>query len=185
MQFVFRIELKNVTEPKVWRRLSVPAGISFARFHLVIQAAFGWHNCHLYSFSQKGYGSPFFIGVPSPMDGTQTKDAKKIKLQQIFSEPKQKLVYIYDFGDDWLHTITLEKIVEGHALNATLIKGIGACPPEDCGGPWGYKELKLKVTDPKHPEYGEMVEWLGLEPGDLWDATALDFESTAKLVASV
>jgi hypothetical protein len=184
MQFIFKIQLKNVIEPKVWRRVSVPANFSFARFHLVIQAAFGWGNYHLYQFSEKGYGSFPIISPPSEWDDGDTKDAKKIKLSQIFKELKQKYTYIYDFGDDWLHIITLEKILEEPALKAILIKGEGTCPPEDCGGPWGYAKLKEILSNPKDPEYAEWKEWLGLSKNQKWDTEAFDLEETGRMVGA-
>jgi len=185
MQFVFKIQLKNVIEPKVWRRIIVPANFTFARLHLVIQAAFGWENDHLYQFSEKGYASFPQICQPSDWSDGDTIDAKKIKLNKIFTVPKQKYIYIYDFGDDWFHIITLEKITEDTSLKATLVKGEGACPPEDCGGPWGYADLKGILSNPKDPEHAERKEWLGLTKRQKWDADAFDLEAAAKRVAAV
>ena len=71
--------------------------------------------------------------------------------------------YTYDFGDDWEHAITIEKTLpaaEGTTY-PTCVAGKRACPPEDCGGPWGYQELLEIIADPAHPERAERLEWLG------------------------
>jgi hypothetical protein len=41
------------------------------------------------------------------------------------------------------------------------IAGENACPPEDCGGIYGYYDVLAAVKDPKHPEHKEWLEWLG------------------------
>lgn len=97
---------------------------------------------------------------------------------------KQKYTYIYDFGDDWMHKITLEKITEEVHKNADCIDGEGACPPEDCGGPWGYAELKEKLSDAKHSEYTEIREWMGLDEDETWDATAFDLATAQQMIKS-
>jgi hypothetical protein len=63
-----------------------------------------------------------------------------------------------------------------------LLKGEGACPPEDCGGSWGYEALKETLADKMHPEHKEMKEWLGMRPKDNWDAAAFDIEARQKII---
>jgi len=66
-------------------------------------------------------------------------------------------------GDYWDHKIQLEKIIPREkGINYPIcIKGKRACPPEDCGGVWGYEELLEIIKDPDHEEYEEMIEWVG------------------------
>jgi hypothetical protein len=190
MAFQFKIQLKNISNPTVWRRLLLSEQFSFMRLHYVIQAAFGWENYHLFQFSPKGYSSSSTIGIPYEEENfgfgnEKTLDADKVKLSDIFSVLKQKYTYIYDFGDDWIHTITLEKITEEKVLRASLLAGKGVCPPEDCGGPWGYANLLNVLQDTSHPEHFEMKEWMGLDVREQWDVNNFDFERTKKLVAKV
>jgi len=103
-------------------------------------------------------------------------NALKTKLNKVFTHEKQSFTYIYDFGDDWTHKIVLEKLVPGELLNPVCLDGKGACPPEDCGGAWGYEELKLTMANPSHEEYKEMKEWLGLEDEEEWDAGEFDLD---------
>lgn len=190
MTFQFKIQLKNISDPPVWRRLVVPGQFTFLRLHMTIQAAFGWENYHLFQFSPKGYASFPIIALPLEDDDIHFRsepkqDASKIKLSEIFTHPKQTFTYIYDFGDDWKHLITLEKISDTKLLRAECLAGQGACPPEDCGGPWGYANLIEVLSNPKHPEHRETKEWLGLGPKDKWNEEEFDLEATIKKVRKV
>lgn len=192
MTFQFKIQLQNVTKPAVWRQVLVPSEITFDQFHYIIQDAFGWENEHMYAFSPLGYGSNPMIEINPENDAndffsspsrnpTQSMDAAKTKLSSIFKKEGQTYVYIYDFGDDWIHKITLEKIDEtDNSSSATLLNGKGACPPEDCGGPWGYEELKEAIIANKsNPDRSEILEWLGLDPDEEWDPQEYNFAEEA------
>jgi Plasmid pRiA4b ORF-3-like protein len=175
----------EVENPAVWRRVIVPGRYTFFRFHRVIQAAFGWENAHLFQFSPKGWGSEPAIGLLLEDDEMNTQDCKKIKLSQIFSKPQQSYTYIYDFGDNWLHRILLEKVIDENLERAVLVEGEGVCPPEDCGGVWGYEELKAVMADCGHEEHESMKEWLGLGPDERWNAGAFDLKRAQEAVNKV
>jgi hypothetical protein len=188
MTFHFKIQLQHISKPPVWRKVAVPAQFNFLKFHEVIQAAFGWENYHLFEFSAGGFGGDFRISMPDPMgwdEEGELKEAKKIKLSDVFKEEGEKYTYTYDFGDSWEHLITLEKIADEKTIKADCLAGKGACPPEDCGGPWGYAELKETLADPKHPEHEEMKEWAGLEEDEEWDSAAFDLEEAQAMVRLV
>jgi hypothetical protein len=187
MALQFRIQLKNVQKPPVWRKVIVPKHFTFEQFHLVIQEAFGWGNYHLYQFSPTGYGSYPVIAKPSEDDWEKPdKNAAIAKLSSVFKTENQKYTYIYDFGDDWIHSIILEKILPDKALKASCLAGKGACPPEDCGGPWGYERLKEILKDPKHEEYKEMKEWIGIEDiHDRFHPEAFDIEYINELLSEI
>lgn len=184
MTFQFKIQLKNINNPTVWRRLVVPANFTFTQFHAAIQLAFGWFDCHLFLFSPSSWGSSPQIELPDDEDDSfplfgkkvESLDSTKVKLSDIFTNEKQKYVYIYDFGDDWKHQLTLEKILDENLLYARCIKANGACPPEDCGGEWGYENLKEVLADKKHPEHKDMKEWLGMSAREKWDAEEYDLK---------
>jgi len=189
MTYQFKILLKGVSNPKVWRRVVVPANFTFDQFHKVIQMAFGWELSHLYFFSPTGYNSqpviePKFEGGDFyEMMNEESLDAETMLLSDIFVQEKEKFTYIYDTGDDWKHQIILEKILtDDENEHVVLLKGEGACPPEDCGGPWGYEALKEALADKKHPEHKEMKEWLGLRPRENWDPAAFDLEEHRQIL---
>jgi hypothetical protein len=185
MLFQFKIQLAYIDKPPVWRRVVVPEQFTFWRFHLVIQEALGWENAHLFQFSPEGWGSEPAIGLTGEWDEGNTVDCKKIKLSKIFTAPGQTYTYIYDFGDDWLHLLELEKITDEKSTKASLLDGEGRCPPEDCGGWPGYAQLKEVLADPKHPEHREMKEWLGLSPRQKWDPAAFDLKRAKAAVGKI
>ena len=185
MAFQFKIQLRGITNPPVWRKLLVPEQFSFLQFHDVIQAAFGWNGTHLFRFSPNGYNSPT-ISIPNKeWDMEPVLNCKKIKLTEIFSAPKQKFVYLYDFGDDWFHDIVLEKITDDKLIKADCIDGKGACPPDDCGGAWGYENLKQIVKNPKDEEYKDMRDWLGLASDEVYNPNLFDIDNTRKLIREI
>ncbi len=161
------------TKPPVWRRVLVHPSIPLDQLHEVIQAAFGWWNYHLYEFE---IGRTRY-GVPDPdWDyGPPTRNAHRTRLDKV-AGVGALFKYTYDFGDGWEHKITVEKVVP---LTADMtvpacIDGRRACPPEDCGGPWGYEELLTILADPSHPEHEERVQWVGEWGGGNLDPEAFD-----------
>lgn len=184
MLFQFKIQLNEVTKPPVWRRVLVPAEFTFQQFHSVIQAAFGWENVHLFAFSPQGYGSHPIISEPDNL-GEPDWIAEKTKIKSIFNEVGQTFTYIYDFGDDWIHKITLEKILSEVSSKATCLAGKGKCPPEDCGGPFAYNHLKKVLNDPNHEDHSLMREWLWMEDDEEWDPNEFDLEEADWMVKGV
>ncbi len=178
--FQFKIELDDVSAPKVWRRLTLPSNASFLHFHYIIQFAFGWEDDHLFSFSEERYGSPEITGLTGDEDeDDKTKlDAREVMLSEIFKKENQKFTYVYDFGDLWEHSFTLEKILPETLLYPGCLDGEGKCPPEDCGGAFAYQELKEILADKKNPEYKEYAGWLGLRKSESWDAAEFDIQKT-------
>ncbi len=86
-----------------------------------------------------------------------------VKLRQVVKSEKFKVNDEYDFKDRWEHQIVFEKILplQTDIHYPLCLAGLCACPPEDCGGIWGYGELLEVLQDPEHPEYSEKLEWLG------------------------
>ncbi|MFV0266986.1 MAG: plasmid pRiA4b ORF-3 family protein [Draconibacterium sp.] len=180
--FQFKIQLKHITHPPVWRRIKVPSDFTFYDFHYAIQISFGWQNAHLFQFSPKGYRSwpqikqKFDDDFGFGFNYGETFEPHELTLSDIFMAEKQKFTYIYDFGDTWEHMITLEKIEHENLVFPKIETGKGQCPPEDCGGPWGYMQMKETLENPRDPEYKNYKEWLGLAKKEKWDPTHYDLE---------
>ena len=185
MAFTFNITLTGVSNPPVWRKIIVPEDFTFYRLHQIIQAVFGWKNRHMFQFSPGNFGSNPVITMAG--DGVEGPflDCKTTKLATIFTEPQQRFAYIYDFGDDWFHSITLEEITDQQLTQADCIDGRGACPPEDCGGTGGYHELKRIMKFAGRPEHDEMREWLKLPVGQGWNANYFDLDKTRARIQKV
>ena len=161
--FQFKIQIKGIKQPPVWRRLLVPSSMTFYKFHLVLQSAFGWWNSHLFEFSPRGLGSYPSITTNDGEELEQcgeTIEAEDIFLYEIFKKETQRFIYVYDFGDDWEHQITLEKIIPDSKPIIDCIAGKGKCPPEDCGGVGGFANMKEIMKDKDDPEHFEFMEWL-------------------------
>ena len=154
-----KVTLDDV-EPKVLRRIEVPADIKLDRLHLTLQAALGWSNSHLYEIRARDRG----WGLPDPDWPDGPLDARKAKLLDVLENAGTKtLRYLYDFGDGWEHTIKVERSAspEPEVVYPRLIEASGCCPPEDVGGPWGYAEMIEALDDPAHERHDEIREWLG------------------------
>jgi hypothetical protein len=158
------------SKPPIWRRVQVPSDISMAQLHAILQIVMGWTDSHLHQFVVGGQN----IGIPDPDFGMEVRNERTVKLSQCVRGEKSKFMYEYDFGDSWQHQILIEKILtaEPGARYPICLAGKRACPPEDCGGVWGYDTLLETIRDPNNPEHDDMIEWLG---GD-FDPEAFDLE---------
>lgn len=157
--FQLKVTLDD-TRPPIWRRILVDGNSTLDQLHEVIQAAFGWWDYHLHEFEAGGTR----YGVPDPdWDwGPPPRDERRTRLASIAGEGT-RIAYVYDFGDSWDHRIVVEKVraaTDAVTLPA-CIDGRRACPPEDCGGTWGYRELLEILADPEHPEHHERRAWIG------------------------
>jgi hypothetical protein len=163
-----KITLRGVSKPPVWRRVAVPADITLDLLHDLILRVMGWEGGHLHMFSTGGaeYGPPD-TGLGHGNDAA-------VRLLELLSGPGDKLRYTYDFGDDWEHDVVLEEILPASpgTTYPRCLAGKGACPPEDCGGVWGYADLKEILADPGHEQHQDMLDWLGLDSGDDFDPKA-------------
>jgi hypothetical protein len=176
-----KITLRN-SNPLIWRRIIVPAEITFKRLHDVIQVAMGWRNYHLYDFNIKeenlrvtcdeeaiaeyDFYSKIKLTKANDPQGyiaklleIKPKLSDKIKIDRYLTDYKA-VEYIYDFGDYWKHSILLEEIVEDYEYAYPIcLDGEGACPPEDVGGILEYEEFLDIMKDEKHPEHKKLKEW--------------------------
>jgi len=155
--FRLRLTLEDVV-PTVWRRLLVPGGVRLAKLHHMFQAAMGWTDSHLHSFTigDELYGM-HFDDYPE-----EEIDESGVTVLQAVGQHR-RWWYEYDFGDGWRHEVVVEDVTRtARALKfAVCIDGQNACPPEDCGGPPGYAELLDVLADPGHEDYDRMLAWAG------------------------
>lgn len=172
-----RVSLDEI-EPEVWRRLVVPLQWNLEQLHLVIQAAFNWWNYHLHEYRIGGlrYGDVELLEEGSAEGDPRTFDQREVRLRD-FGGPGTAFAYIYDFGDNWRHTIEIEKFLalDASPKQASCIDGARARPPEDVGGIPGYEQFLAVIADPKDPEYAETKRWCGGRFDPEWfDLTTAD-----------
>lgn len=173
-----RVDLSGA-KPPIWRRLQVPADITLAALHEVLQTAFGWDDYHMHVF-ETPYGA---FGQADPELGHRAD--RNVTLEQVARESGTKITYTYDFGDSWEHLIAVEKTLEPEpsAAYPRCVAGRRAAPPEDCGGAYGYMELVEILADPAHPEHQDRLEWLGLDDARAFDPAAFDLEQINSALA--
>lgn len=186
--YQFKIALKGL-RPPIWRRIQVPETYSFWDLHVAIQDAMGWEDYHLHQFTIADPSTDMNVEIGVPAEDFDVVfdmgilPGEKQKIAKWFSMENSVAEYTYDFGDSWEHTVKLEKIVpkEADTTYPRCIGGKWACPPEDCGGVWGYEEMLDIIKDKTHEEYEEAIEWLGddFDP-EHFDVNEVTFSDPAK-----
>lgn len=158
MTIQFKIQIRDIKKPPVWRRIVIPGNFTFHDLHNTIQSAFGWWDEHLYQFQRHPFDGGWTVKEPDDEDdnwGERPEDARETNVLSFIQHMGlEKFVYVYDFGDSWVHDITVEQIDHDADLDHPVcLAGKGACPPEDCGGPWGYDELKDEMDKDEINEF--------------------------------
>ena len=165
------------SKPPIWRRVIVRSDMTLDRLHSVIQIAMGWFNCHMHQYlSGAGFRRTYY-GRPDPQYSDLSNpmlNEKHYSIAGLAPLVRRKIIYEYDFGDGWQHDVLVEKILPPDASfeHPVCLAGENACPPEDCGGIYGYYKLLKILADPQHPEHEGMKGWIG----GLWDAERFGLE---------
>ena len=163
-----RIALNDI-EPEIWRRVAVSLDLNLKDLHDVIQAVMGWQDYHLFEFAigEKVYGLP----DPEWDYGRKIFNAKLAKLETFVALGVDAFGYVYDMGDNWQHTVTVESVEPADTAQKypLFIDGARRAPPEDVGGVPGYYEFIEAVSKPRHREHKRMLEWYGrpYDPNDI------------------
>ena len=179
-------------KPKVWRRVVVPPSLTLGDLHHVIQGVMPWTDSHLHKFTVGedlrrrrfgvSYSTASFIKVADEDDdddeedeeysnSNKTRNEDSVTLGALATEGHTSITYVYDMGDSWRHKIVFEggDVDVGGKDATSSIRCIGgrmACPPDDCGGPYGYMDMVDAMADASHPDHEDMVETAGGEEFD-------------------
>jgi Plasmid pRiA4b ORF-3-like protein len=169
-RYQVRIDLCEL-KPVVWRRLSLSGWITLDQLHRAVQCAFGWSDTHLHEFVIDGAR----FGVP---DSHYRDDALinevGVRLRELLEDGFDEFIYVYDFGDNWEHSIRIEKLLPADPLMpyAICLAGKNACPLEDIGGPSGHAQFLRAIANPKHRRHQEFEHW----SGGAYDSRRFDIE---------
>lgn len=177
-KYTLRIKLRGIS-PSIWRKIQVPSSVKLTSLAEIILDAMGWWNSHLHQFVSKGrrdiyrtaqkHGDDFFL--------TASHWGGDYSIAHLLQQPKDKVLFEYDFGDGWEHEVVLSKVedyADGEKAEVHLLGGKRACPPEDCGGVWGYQELCEVMAHPYTTRAKELKQWLGYK----FDPEDFDKEDT-------
>lgn len=184
-EFHIRIKLNNAPV-NIWRELVVPSNITLEMLAYVLIDAMGWRHEHLYQYHTKNgvcflnsrelkHRNDSFFAF---MSRVRYKNSEKTSLEQVIQPKGERLKFEYDFGDSWTHDLWV-KGTRDYASNEEpvikLLKAHGECPPEDCGGVWGYAELlELNKKKRKTADDKERLEWYDIPKG--FDPESCDLE---------
>ena len=194
MSHKLKIELKY-TEPKIYRTVIVPEFLTFHDLHNVIQCVMNWEDSHLYQFN---LGAPYksdSVALKNDQDDDlsfifgrrfEKYDSLNTTISEFFNGQKKSLNYIYDFGDDWIHSIKALKKPTLEVEIPKCITGENAAPIEDCGGVYGFYNLMETLNSKgKSIDKEDMRDLLGLGKKDTYESVyGFDLEKVNKKLAA-
>jgi hypothetical protein len=188
-----RVEITG-TKPPVWRRLELASDLFLNEVHAILQAAFGWEDYHLHRFgSGPAYYSDeteYYLSPFEASEGETGVPEDQVRLDEVLVDAGDRLFYLYDFGDDWEHLLTLQAVLprDTDAARAVCTAGRRPAPPEDCGGVPGY-EFVLAATDRTHPHHAEALaeyhDVYGEDPDPARVPVPFDIDAVNAMLAAV
>lgn len=142
---VLKIKMKEISKPPVWRQVEVPAWYSFEDLHDTIQILFGWGDYHLWHFQEKLDKSPYIIKFEDE-DAFYDEEAEIISPDSLISsflkKKGDKMEYLYDYGDNWVHEISVVNVLNKETDFPVLIQAKGSMMLEDVGGSYMYMQMR-------------------------------------------
>lgn len=186
-KYTLRIELKR-SAPLVWRELEVPSSLSLASLAQAILLAMGWDEDHLHQFLPDGKSRYSYATSLHEYDSSHypgVRDGSRYGVSHLLQKPGNSITFEYDYGDSWQHAVKLQAVSEyadGERKSVVLTGGANACPPDDCGGIYRYRDLvELMTENPRSAELYEFYNWMGCK----WDPEYFPLEQAAKAVAGM
>lgn len=154
--YLLRIELMR-SRPKIWRRVFVPSCIPLTTLHQVLQTAMGWYGTARWRFTFRQR-----VILDQPVEGQP--EPALIALDSQVQRRGMTFQYICSFADTWKHRITLSNAdfdSSRYTEDIACVAGEQACPPINVGGIEGYYSFLKAISDPEHPDYYDMLDWVG------------------------
>lgn len=164
-------------KPSIWRRFLVNSDVTLPNLHKIIQTVMVWTNSHLHQFRI----DDVIYCEPHEENMIDYEDYTRVKLNKLIKFKGEKFYYDYDFGDGWEYEIKLEKVTTSDVplIWPMCVDGARRCPPEDCGGTYGYEEILKIIKKPEHERYEEYMTWLP----DGFDSEEFSVEDTDKFLS--
>ena len=150
----YHIRVRLQWAPSVWRTFELLDTHTLEDLHDAIQDAFGWDDDHLYSFFLSNRAWDSLTEVSRPFndvfgDEPEPPTADEVTLAELELQPKQRFLYIFDFGDDLRHEIEVRKVLSAAEAGAgpapRVVEAHGEPPPQyaawdDEDGAWDEDE---------------------------------------------
>jgi hypothetical protein len=161
--YQFKITLLK-SSPPIWRQIQV-RDCTLDKLHEHIQTAMGWTNSHLHHFriGEQLFGDPDLM--QENFEEMEYRDSTTTRISDILPKTGKgfHFQYEYDFGDSWYHEVLFEGVVRANpkVKYPLCLEGERACPPEDCGGIWGYANFLEAIQNPDHEQHEELLDWVG------------------------
>jgi hypothetical protein len=171
--YILEISLEGIS-PRIWRQLRIPGSFTLGDLHGAIQIAMGWENDHLHSFT---LGSVTYGMSAETAAEYDMEEEDEYALDFLGLRKKQKFSYLYDFGDTWEHRIVVSDILTAGEKDSGYPECLGgerACPPEDCGGAWGYEEILTALEEHDPDKHQEQLKWFGKYDPEHFDLKAVN-----------
>jgi len=166
------------SQPPIWRRIQARTDTTLAKLHRILQRVMGWKDAHPHQIVIRDER----YGVPDEEDvgPRKTRDERRYRLSDVVPTEGSQFRYDYDFGDNWQYVLAVEKALppEEPVRYPVCLAGARACPPEDVGGTPGYEGFLEAISDPKHPDHEECLEWIG----GTFDPEAIDMDAVNQLL---
>lgn len=192
-----KVQMNDVSNPPMWRELIIPADFNFTQLHYAIQAVTGFDNSHLWMFQRQAYNPDLQIGIPMDDDDygleEMTHDADETDITCFLAKKGDKLEYVYDFGDDWIFTVSVIDVIDRHSEVAEMTKWKCEMQPiEDSGGIYSYLQLRDTVSNIgsfTKKEKNQIAEYFGCDDFELFtswiDEAKFDPEYINKRLAGI
>ncbi len=173
------------TSPAIWRQIQISSDCTFWGLHVAIQDAMGWTDSHLHMFELAGKrgSKAHCFGIPDDDGDLEVRPGWEFSVSKFLKAKGDKARYLYDFGDCWDHDVILEELLPALPKTAypRCIAGERRCPPEDCGGVYGFENFLKIMKNRRHKEHKEMVDWAGGEfDPEEFNAADVHFEDPRK-----
>lgn len=180
---VYRLRLElQYLRPAIWREIEVLSSMTLQALHDTIQIVMGWEDCHLWAIEagERRFEPPH---DDAGAFGEKAEDPRAISVGEALPDSKSHLLYNYDFGDDWLVTLTVAAIAApaSGVRFPRCVAGERSGPLEDSGGPPGYERLLTARKKPRSREAKELLEWVGED----WDPERFDIDAVNKELAGL
>jgi hypothetical protein len=119
-----------------YRVIAVPEGFTLYRLAEAIVDSFGFYFDHPFGFydnirqwtkSKDGYELFADIGEESEFKGVE-----RTKVGKVFHEIKKKMLFLFDYGDEWHFIVKLEGIesLREIAKYPLVVESVGDAPPQ-------------------------------------------------------